>query len=201
MIIIGDDTTGISSLRDLLSHNFEMKDLGSLNYFLGLKVLSSTDGLLLSQAKYASDLIVKAGLTDNRNETTPLEPNIHFSATDETMLDNPTIYRQLVGSLIYLTVTRPYISYVVHIVSQFMCAPCTTHFGAILWIICYIKGTFFRGLHFSSCNPLVLQAYSDAGWAGDPDHRCSTTSYFNFLGDFLISWQSKKQIMPSRSTT
>ena len=78
MIITCDDTTGISNLRNFSSHNFEMKDLGPLNYFLGLEVLSSTDGLLLSQAKYASDLIPKAGLTDNSNETTPFEPNIHF---------------------------------------------------------------------------------------------------------------------------
>jgi hypothetical protein len=156
MIITGDDTIGISNLRDFLSHNFVIKDLGSLNYFLGLEVLSSTDGILLSQAKYASDLIAKAGHTGNHTETTPLEPNIHFYATDEPVLDNPTCYRQLVGSLIYLTVTRPHISYVVHTVSKFMCAPCTIHYAAVVWIIRYIKGTFFRGLHFSSRSPLVL---------------------------------------------
>jgi hypothetical protein len=82
-----------------------------------------------------------------------------------------------------------------------MCAPCTTHYAAVLRIIRYIKGTLFRGLHFSSRSPLVLQAYSDADWAGDPDHPRSTTGYCIFLGDSIISWRSKKQTLPSRSST
>jgi len=91
-----------------------MKDLGQLNYFLGLEVTSGSDGYYLSQAKYASDLLSKAGLTDNKTCTSPLEPNIRLLATDDESLSDATLYRQLVGSLIYLTVTRPDISYAVH---------------------------------------------------------------------------------------
>ena len=201
MIITGDDTSGIANLKESLSHHFEMKDLGPLSYFLGLEVTSSTNGLFLSQAKYASDLLSRAGLTDHRTESTPLEPNVRFTPMDGTVLDNPTLYRQLVGSLIYLTVTRPDISYAVHLVSQFMSTPRSTHYAAVLRILRYVKGTLFHGLHFSTHSSLILQAYSDADWGGDPTDRRSTTGYCIFLGDSLVSWRSKKQSLTSRSST
>jgi hypothetical protein len=201
MIITGDDSIGIEELKKFLCQHFEMKDLGPLSYFLGLEVLSSSDGMFLSQAKYASDLVSRACLTDCKIEQTPLEPNIRFTPQDGTLLDDATLYRQLVGSLIYLTVTRPDISYAVHLVSQFMASPRSTHFAAVLRIIRYIKGTLFYGLHYSATSSLILRAYSDADWAGDPSDRRSTTGFCIFLGDSLISWRSKKQTLTARSRT
>ncbi|XP_019052676.1 PREDICTED: uncharacterized protein LOC109114467 [Nelumbo nucifera] len=201
MIITGDDLQGISALKAFLSKQFEMKDLGRLNYFLGIEVSSDQSGYYLSQAKYATDLVSRAGLTDTKTVNTPIEPNAHFSAIDGTPLSDCTLYRQLVGSLVYLTVTRPDIVYVVHIVSQFMSAPCTTHYAVVLRIIRYVKGTLFHGLHYSSSSSLHLITYSDADWAGDPTDRRSTTGYCFLLGDSLISWRSKKQTVVSRSST
>jgi hypothetical protein len=162
MIITGDDTVGIEELKQFLCQHFEMKDLGPLSYFLGLEVLSSSDGLFLSQAKYASDLVSRAGLTDCKIEHTPLEPNVRFTPQDGTLLNDATLYRQLVGSPIYLTVTRPDISHDIHLVSQVMSSPRTTHYAVVLRIIRYIKGTLFYGLNYSSISPLILRAYSDA---------------------------------------
>ncbi|GKV43766.1 hypothetical protein SLEP1_g51018 [Rubroshorea leprosula] len=119
---------------------------------------------------------------------------------DGSPLSDPTRYRQLVGSLVYLTTTRPDIAYAVHIVSQFVAAPRSTHYAAVLRIIRYVKGTLFHGLHFSANSSPVLRAYSDADWAGDPSDRRSTTGYCLFLGNSHISWQSKKQAIPSRSS-
>ena len=201
MIITGDDISGILDLKTYLSQHVEMKDLGKLNYFLGLEITSSSDGYYVSQAKYASDLLTRAGLTDSKTSTTPLEPNCRFTPMDGTLLDDPTLYRQLVGSLVYLTVTRPDISYAVHIVSQFLSAPRSHHYAAVLRILRYIKGTLFHGLHFSAHSSLELRAYSDADWAGDPTDRRSTTGYCFFLGDSLISWRSKKQTVVARSST
>ena len=79
MIITGDDSIGIKELKQFLCQHFEMKDLGTLSYFLGLEVLSSSDGLFLSQAKYASDLVSRVGLTDCKIDHTPLEPNVLFT--------------------------------------------------------------------------------------------------------------------------
>ncbi|KAK9108921.1 hypothetical protein Sjap_016981 [Stephania japonica] len=114
---------------------------------------------------------------------------------------DPTLYRQLVGSLVYLTISRPDIAYAVHVVSQFMSSPRTAHFTAVLRILRYVKGTLFHGHHFSDDSPLVLSGYSDADWAGDPTDRRSTTGYCFFLGNSLISWRSKKQTVTSRSST
>uniref|UniRef100_A0A2N9FJH4 CCHC-type domain-containing protein n=1 Tax=Fagus sylvatica TaxID=28930 RepID=A0A2N9FJH4_FAGSY len=115
--------------------------------------------------------------------------------------NDATLYRQLVGSLVYLTVTRPDIAHAVHLVSQFLSAPHSTHYAAVLHILRYIKGTMFHGLHFSAHSTLDLCAYSDADWAGDPTDRRSTTGFCFFLGDSLISWRSKKQHIVSRSST
>ena len=117
MIIIGDDTADIRDLQKFLSQHFEMKDLGTLIYFLGLEVTSSSDGYYLFQAKYASDLLSKAGLTDSKTVFTPLELNVKLNATDGKPLPDATLYQQLVGSLIYLIVTRPNLAYVVHLIS------------------------------------------------------------------------------------
>ncbi|XP_058079289.1 uncharacterized mitochondrial protein AtMg00810-like [Magnolia sinica] len=162
MIITGDDLSSIRDLQRFLSQNFEMKDLGQLNYFLGLEVTLGSDGYYLSQAKYASDLLSKAGLSDSKTCTSPLEYNVKLLATDGESLPDATLYKQLVSSLIYLTVTRPDISYAVYLVSQFMSAPRSTHYAAVLRILRYVKGTLFHGLHFSSHSSLELHSYSDA---------------------------------------
>ena len=91
-----------------------MKDLGHLSYFLDLEITHSTDGLYITQAKYASDLLSRAGLTNSKTVDTPVELNVHLTLSGEKPLSNPSLYKRLVGSLVYLTVTRLDISYVVH---------------------------------------------------------------------------------------
>ncbi|KAJ4721194.1 Retrovirus-related Pol polyprotein from transposon TNT 1-94 [Melia azedarach] len=201
MIITGDDTDGIFALKTSLQKHFEMKDLGQLNYFLGLEVLSDSDGYYLSQAKYASDLLARADLTDSKVTSTPLEPNAKLTPLDGVSLKDATLYRQLVGSLVYLMVTRPDIFHAIHIMSQYMSAPRSPHYTAVLHILRYIKGTLFHGLHFSTYSSLKLRAFSDADWTGDPTDRRSTTSFCVFLGDSLISWRCKKQTVVARSST
>jgi hypothetical protein len=201
MIITGDDIIGIQELKQFLSQHFEMKDLGPLSYFLGLEISSSSDGYYLTQAKYISDLLSRANLTDSKIVDTPTELNTRLTPDDGEPLRDFTLYRHLVGSLVYLTVTRPDISYAVHQVSQFMAAPRSTHFSAVLRILHYLKGTLFHGLYFSSQSSLQLHAYTDADWAGDPTDRRSTTGYCFLLGTSVISWRSKKQTVVARSST
>ena len=104
MIIIDDDLSGIQEFKDFLSQNFEMKDLGHLSYFLGLEISSSNYGFYLTQAKYTFDLLSRAGLTDHKIVDTPIELNARLTPSREPLLD-PTLYQQLVGNLVYLTVT------------------------------------------------------------------------------------------------
>ena len=102
-------------------------------------------------------------------------------------MSNPSIYRRLVDNLVYLTVTRSDISYVVHQVSQYLSAPRSTHYAAVLRIFQYLKGTLFHDLFYSTQSPLVLRAFSDADWAGDLTDHKSTTGYCFLLGSSLIS--------------
>ena len=114
MIITSDDLSGIQKLKDFLSQQFEMKDLGYLNYFLGLEITHSTDGLYITQVKYASDFLSRAGLTDNVTVDTPVELNAYLTPLGGKPLSNPSLYRRLVGNLVFFTVTHPAISYAIH---------------------------------------------------------------------------------------
>ena len=159
-----------------------MKDLGHLSYFLGLEITHSKDGLYITQAKYASELLSRAGLTDSKTVVTQVELNAHLTLSGGKPLFNPSLYRRLVGSLVYPTVTYPDIFYAVHQVSQYLSTPRLTHYAAVLHILRYLKGTLFHGLFYSSQSPLILRAFFDADWARDPINRRSTTGYCFLLG-------------------
>ena len=114
MIITDDDLSSIQELKDFLSRQFEMKNLGHLNYFLDLEITHSTDGLYITQVKYAFELLSRAGLIDSKIVDTPVELNAHLTPSGGKPLSNPSLYRRLVGSLVYFTITHRNISYVVH---------------------------------------------------------------------------------------
>ncbi|XP_057492449.1 uncharacterized mitochondrial protein AtMg00810-like [Actinidia eriantha] len=153
MIRTRDDAHGISELKDFLHRHFEMNDLGPLSYFLDLEVSSGSTGYFLTQAKYASGLFIRVGILDCKTASAPLEANVCLTSLDGELLSNATLYRQLIGSLIYLTVTHPNIAHAVHLVSQFMSAPRSTHYFIVLCILRYVKGTFFI-VYISPVSPL-----------------------------------------------
>ncbi|WJZ84043.1 hypothetical protein VitviT2T_003671 [Vitis vinifera] len=155
----------------------------------------------VNQHKYIQDLITLAGLEDASSIDTLMEVNVKYRKDEGDLLDDPTLYRRLVRSLIYLTTTRLDISYVVHQVSQFMPSPRHLHLAAIRRIIRYLRGSPTRELFFPTGSSLQLVAYSDVDWAGCPNTRRSTTGWCMFLGDALISWKCKKQDRVSKSST
>jgi hypothetical protein len=142
---------------------------------------------------YVQDLITLVGLEDTSSIDTLMEVNVKYKKDEGDLLDYPTLYRRLVESFIYLTTTRPNISYVVHQVSQFMSFSQHLHLAAVRHMIRYLRGLPTRGLFFPTSSSLQLIAYSDVDWAGCPDTRQSTTGLCIFLGNALISWRCKKQ--------
>ncbi|XP_068649520.1 uncharacterized mitochondrial protein AtMg00810-like [Aristolochia californica] len=200
IILTGTDSGLITRLHQLLHATFHMKDLGQLAYFLGLEVYHRPKGIFLNQHKYTQDIITLAGLADTSSIATPMEVNVKYRKDEEDLLDDPTLYRRLVGSLIYFTTIRPDISYVVHQVSQFMSCPRHLHLAAVRRIIHYLQGSPTRGLFFAIGSSLQLVAYSDGDWVGCPDTCRSTTGWYMFLGDALISWKCKIQDRVSKSS-
>jgi hypothetical protein len=146
----------------------------------------------LSQEKYIQDLLDRAFLTGHRTAETLMELNVHLMPNDGEPLEDPIHYRHIVGSLVYLGVTRSDISYSVHILSQFVSAPTQIHYSHLLCVLRYLRGTISRRLFFSRPSSLQLQAYCDAIWASDPSDRRSLSAYCIFLSGSLIAWKTKK---------
>ncbi|WVZ94097.1 hypothetical protein U9M48_040034 [Paspalum notatum var. saurae] len=132
----------IAFVKARLSEQFLMSDLGRLRYFIGIEVSSTYEGFYLSQETYIQGLLDRASITDHKTEETPMELNLQRSATDGEPLDDPTRYRHIVGSLVYLGVTRPDISYSVHILSQFVSAPTQLHYSHLLRVLRYLRGEY-----------------------------------------------------------
>ena len=127
LIITGDDKEVVCQIRSNLSLRFQMKELGELKHFLGLEVERTNDGIFLCQQKYAQDLLEKYGMLDCKPISTPIEVNARLCSAKGQDLENATMYRQLIGSLIHLTLTRPDIAYAVGVMSRFMQNPKKPH--------------------------------------------------------------------------
>ena len=200
VIIASDSSTEVSSFISLLNDRFKLKDLGQLKFFLGLEIARSELGISVCQRKYALEVLEDAGLLASKPVHFPMESNLQLSKDTGDPLADPTIYRRLVGRLLYLTITRPDISFAVQMLSQFMAAPRVPHLAAATRVLRYIKSSPAQGLFFSvKCN-LQLKAFCDSDWAGCVDSRRSVTGFCIFLDNSLISWKSKKQTTVSRSS-
>jgi hypothetical protein len=154
MIITGDDSEYIAFVKPRLSDQFLMFDLGPLTYFLGIEISSKPERFFLSKEKYIHDRLDRASLTDHRTAETPMELNVHLTPSDDEPLEDATRYRHIVGSLVYLGVTRPGISYFVHILNQFVSAPTQIHYSHLLHVLRYLHETISRHLFFPHSNSL-----------------------------------------------
>ncbi|XP_028108194.1 uncharacterized protein LOC114307033 [Camellia sinensis] len=177
-----------------------MKELGNLSYFLGISITTTAAGYVLSQTKYAQDILQKAGLADCKpcSSLISIKPTPPPNAAQS--FSDPALYRSLVGALQYLTITRPDISFAVNQSCQHMHSPTVGHFAAVKRLLRFVKGTLTHGLSYSPSS-FDVHAFSDSNWAGDLLDRKSTSGYCIFLGSNLVSWSAKKQPTVSRSST
>ena len=179
-------------MKEELNEEFEIKDLGNLRYFLGIEVARLRKGIFISQRKYVLDLLKEIGILGCKAVETPIEVN-HKVDTIMREPMNRESYQRLVGKLIYLSHTRPDISYVVGIVSQFIHKPNEEHLKAALRIVKYLKNSLGLGLLFTKAETMEEEIYTNADWAGSSLDRKSIYGYYSFLGGNLVTWRNKKQ--------
>lgn len=177
-----------------------MTDLRDLHHFLGISVTRSLEGLFLFQRQYAMDLLQRADMAECHSTVTPIDTRAKLPTIDGAPIANPSQYRSLVSTLHYLTLTRPELAYVIQQVCLFMHFPREPYLTLIKRILCYVKGTLSINLHLSSRLVDSLTTYSNADWAGCPDSKRSTSGYYIFLSDNLVSWSSKRQTTVSCSS-
>ncbi|XP_020979178.1 uncharacterized protein LOC110271878 [Arachis ipaensis] len=200
LVLTGNDIGEINSIKKDLDDKFKIKDLVDLKYFLGMEVARSNSGIHIYQRKYTMDLLRDFGYLDCKPLSTPFDYSQKLSKESGTILIDNTIYRQLIGRLLYLTNTRPDISSAVGRLSQFLDCATTSHLQAAFRVLRYLKGRPATGLFFSSTSNLHLTGFADADWATCADTRRSVSGYCFMLENSLISWKSKKQTTVAKSS-
>ncbi|XP_019255130.1 PREDICTED: uncharacterized protein LOC109233719 [Nicotiana attenuata] len=185
----------------LIQSEFEMSMMGELMIFLGLQIQQFEEGTFMCQTKYTKELIQKFVMSSAKEIGTPMSPSTSLDKDEKRNPSDETRYHGMIGSLLYLTASRPDVMFIVCKCSRFQSAPKESHLTAVKRIICYLIGTISYGLWYPRSNKFKLEGFSDADLAGDKEDRKSTSGTCQLLGKALISWNSKKQGSFALSTT
>src|ERR1044072_6114369 len=183
-----------------MKSEFEMSLVGELNYFLGLQVKQMEDSIFVSQSKYARGIVKKFGLDSASHKRTPAATHVKITKDEKGEDVDQSLYRSMIGSLLYLTASRPDISYAVGVCARYQAQPKTSHLMQVKRIIKYVSGTSDYGMLYTHDTTSSLVGFCDADWAGSADDRKSPSGGCFFVGNNLISGFSKKQNCVSLST-
>src|SRR5436190_9749061 len=200
ILIFGTSLNVIKEVKDFLSQNFEMKDLGEADVILNIKLVrEGNGGVTLSQSHYVEKVLSRFGYSDCKPTSTPYDASVILRKNKRIMRDQLR-YSQIIGSLMYLaSATRPDISFAVSKLSRFVSNPGDDHWYALERVMRYLKGTMDYGIHYTGY-PRVLEGYSDSNWISDADEIKATSGYVFTLGGGVVSWKSCKQTILTRST-
>nr|GFA58986.1 putative ribonuclease H-like domain-containing protein [Tanacetum cinerariifolium] len=201
-IIFGSSNPQLCREFEALMHEkFQMSAMGELNFFLGLQVLQNEDGIFLSQDKYVGDILKKFGYSDVRSLNTPMDKENPWGKDGTGKDVDLHLYRSMIGSLMYLTASRPDIMFAVYACARYQVTPKECHLHAVKRIFRYLKGHSKLELWYPKDSHFDLVAYSDSDYGGASKDRKSTSEGCQFLGRRLISWQCKKKTIVATSTT
>ena len=169
LVITGNNKKIVASIIKQLGDRFSLKDMGLLHFFLGVEVIPTPARLFLSQHKYIRELLSNTNMSSAKDVSTPLSTTQSLKLLDGTTNVDNTKFPRIIGSLQYLSLMHPNISFVVNKLSQFMHKPTTTHFTTTKRLFRYLKQTIFHGIQLTKFGPPTLITYSDVDWAGNID--------------------------------
>ena len=201
LIYTCNDELMVSKFKDSMKHEFDMIDLGKIRYFLGLEVLQKSTGVFINQKKYASKVLQRFEMDRSNSVHNPIVPGCKLVKDEGGVKVDKTHFKQMVGSLIYLTATRSDMMFVVSLISRYMENPTEFHLQVAKRVLRYLKGTLDFGIFYKKGGNNELVAFTNSDYAGDLRDRKSTSGYVFLLSSGTISWQSKKQLVVSLSTT
>src|ERR1044072_4074451 len=190
----------VKHFANQMQAEFEMSLMGELTYFLGLQVTQMEDSTFFSQSKYARNIVKKFGIENASHKRTPAPTHLKLSKDTSGINVDQSLYRSMIGSLLYLTASRPDITFAVGVCARYQAEPKVSHINQVKRILKYVSGTYNYGMLYShGCEP-ILSGYCDADCVGSVDDRNSTSGGCLYLGNNLVSWFSKKQNCVSLST-
>ncbi|GJT98854.1 putative ribonuclease H-like domain-containing protein [Tanacetum coccineum] len=185
----------------IMHKRFQMSSIGELTFFLGLQVKQKEDGIFINQDKYVGEILKKYGFSCVKTTSTPMETNKELTKDEDGEDVDVHLYRSMIGSLMYLTSSRPDILFSVCACSRFQVQPKVSHLHAVKRILRYLKGQPKLGFWYPKDSPFILEAFSDSNYVGASLDRKSIIGGCQFLSSRLISWQCKKQTVVANSTT
>ncbi|GJT55933.1 putative ribonuclease H-like domain-containing protein [Tanacetum coccineum] len=201
-IIFGSTKKSLCVKFEQMMHKrFQMSSIGEITFFLGLQVKQKDDGIFISQDKYVADILKKFNFSSVKTASTLIETNKALLKDEEAEDVDVHLYRSMIGSLMYLTTSRPDIMFAVCACARFQVTPKVSHLHAVKRIFRYLKGQPKLGLWYPRDSPFDLEAFYDSDYARASLDMKSTTRSCQFLGKRLISWQCKKQTIDANSTT
>ncbi|GJT93348.1 retrovirus-related pol polyprotein from transposon TNT 1-94 [Tanacetum coccineum] len=201
IIFASTDPKDCDRFSNEMSSKFQMSMMGQISFFLGLQISQNPRGIFINQSKYANEILKKFDLHKSDPVDTPM---VERTKLDEDLSGTPvdqTKYRSMIGSLMYLTASRPDLVFAVCMCARYQSRPTKKHLEAVKRVFRYLQGTINMGLWYPKDTAMALTAYADADHAGCQDTRRSTSGSAQFLGDKLVSWSSKKQTSTSISST
>ncbi|KAJ9557264.1 LOW QUALITY PROTEIN: hypothetical protein OSB04_011878 [Centaurea solstitialis] len=195
------DPSMCDEFANLMSTHYEMSMMGELSFFLGLQVKQTKEGIFINQSKYTKDLVKKFSFESCSPIKTLMAPPLKLDSDPNGNSVNITEYRGMIGSLLYLTASRPDIMFSTCLCARFQADPKESHLNDIKRIFRYLKGTPDLGLCYPKDSGFDLLGYLDSNFAGSKLDRKSTTGRCQLLGGKLVSWSSKNKHSVSTSTT
>ena len=200
LLFTGNNELLMENFKTSMKAEFEMTDLGKMRYFLGIEVVQNSTGIHISQKKYALEILTRFKMMDCNAVVNPIVPGSKLAQDDSEAVDE-TLFKQLMGSLMYMTNTRPDIQFVVSFISRFMSKPTEAHLAAAKRVMRYIQGTLDDGIWYKRGGKGRMECYTDSDFAGDLTDRKSTSGYVIMWDGAAVSWSSKKQSIVALSST